>query len=390
MLTQIAVGASTTALAAVCLLAGPGTAPQSRLATEADCRVTEQPDLTIEAMRAGMSCVQFNGTTLKIDTDLTIGAKQLAGPLTGGYGMMFGRLEKGALGQESYYSFVITGDGRYRLRFWDGLRDTTLIDWSRHSAIRTGLHADNALRVITQGAIIRLFVNDAYVGGHRSPAGAIGGIGYVVDEGGIRAQFPTLVARTVGPLEATVPTPGRVLFEDDLVSRQTMQVGGSSVCRAGYDNEGYVVEAVSPMRGFCDLPLIKVGTLPSHVRVEVLVKLRSGPLDRSFGVFFGRDGPINRAMYLAAIDGQGTFQLAHRVQTWQRLTRLLIHEPIRKGLGVWNKLTLEVRGQTMRGYVNGELTGTATAPSLVRGQAGFYLDLTGMVAVFRDLRVTEN
>jgi hypothetical protein len=276
------------------------------------------------------------------------------------------------------------------LRFWDGLRDTTLIDWSRHSAIRTGLHADNALRVITQGAIIRLFVNDAYVGGHRSPAGAIGGIGYVVDEGGIRAQFPTLVARTVGPLEATVPTPGRVLFEDDLVSRQTMQVGGSSVCRAGYDNEGYVVEAVSPMRGFCDLPLIKVGTLPSHVRVEVLVKLRSGPLDRSFGVFFGRDGPINRAMYLAAIDGQGTFQLAHRVQTWQRLTRLLIHEPIRKGLGVWNKLTLEVRGQTMRGYVNGELTGTATAPSLVRGQAGFYLDLTGMVAVFRDLRVTEN
>jgi hypothetical protein len=192
-----------------------------------------------------------------------------------------------------------------------------------------------------------------------------------------------------GPrVPADTPTPGKVVVSDDMVSRQSFQVGGGGVCRASYDSEGYLIENVAAA-GLCDLPLVSLGTFGHQIRIEVDARLRRGPFNQSFGIFFGRSMSNPNPMYAGLIDGQGTFQIARRQGQWQRLTRLLVHDSVRKGRDVWNRVGIEIRDQTIRGYVNGELAGEADGAAPVEGGIGLYVNEPGMAVVFRNLTITE-
>jgi hypothetical protein len=149
-----------------------------------------------------------------------------------------------------------------------------------------------------------------------------------------------------------------------------------------------VVENVAA-RGFCDLPLLSAGSFAGPIRVKVSLMLRRGAFDQSFGVFFGRADASQTPMYLAAIDGQGTFQFSRRDATWQRLSRLRIHPSIRRGAGAWNRLTIDVRGQTMVGMVNDQRTERSDALAPIAGRIGLFVNAPGMIVVYRDLEVTE-
>jgi hypothetical protein len=204
----------------------------------------------------------------------------------------------------------------------------------------------------------------------------------------VRAEFYELAVIPDPTTPPGTPTAGRIVVDDDLMSSRTLQVGGGSVCRTAYGTDGYVVRNVAA-RGICDLPLVSLGIFGSQIRVEVDVALSAGPLDHGVGVFVGRPFGAANPMYLGAIDGQGTFQFARRDGAWQRLTPVRLHDAVRRGRGVWNRLAIEIRGQTLRGFVNGRLTGRADASAAVAGLIGFYLDAPGMVAVFRNLTITE-
>lgn len=356
------------------------------------CRLTEENGTILEVMQRGGSCVFYAGLTGKVDLEFTIVAKVLAGPNNFGYGLIFSRTAdvEASSAAATYFQFVVTANGYYRLRFWDGSRDITVIDWTRHAAVKTGYSVENVLRAVTDGVVIRLFVNNQYVGGHVAKSGLIGGVGYLVEEFGMRAQFSSLSASRPSSSIKDGPTPGRVRLTDDLVTGRKFQEGGALVCRAAYDPEGYLVENVSPLSGMCDLPLAAAGSFGSNVTVSVWAKLRQGPMDHSYGLYVGRENALSKPLILGAIDGQGTFQITQRTTGWQRLTRLLVHDEIRQGLDVWNRITLEIRGQTIRGYVNGTPTGHANVESMIAGMIGVYVDYPKMVAVFRDLSVVEN
>jgi hypothetical protein len=285
------------------------------------------------------------------------------------------------------YIFSVRGNGTYQLIYRAGDQVSVLIDWTKSPAVKTDPGAEQQLRVLTTEGLIRCFVNGRYVGGHRATGSVAGGISLYAG-GVVHARFDRFVIEERPQTPPGTPTPGKVIVSDDMVSRRSFQVGGGGICRASYDGEGYVVENVAA-RGLCDLPLISLGAFGSQVRIEGEVKLRSGSFNRSFGIFYGRPlGDLN-PMYAGLIDGQGTFQIARRQGQWQRLTRLLIHDSVRKGRDVWNRLAIEVRDQTMRGYVNGELVGEAEGSGLIEGGIGLYVDEPGMAVVYRNLTVTE-
>jgi hypothetical protein len=287
----------------------------------------------------------------------------------------------------SHYVFSIRHDGTYQLFRRVGEAVTVLIDWTRSPAVKTDPSLEQQLTVLTTDGMVRCFVNGQYVGGAAAAPSLSGGLSYYTG-GVIHAKFGHFLIEDHPRPPAGTPTPGRIVVSDDMVTRRNFQVGGGGVCRASYDEEGYLVENVASI-GLCDLPLVSLGTIGRQIRIEADVKLRRGPFNQSFGVFFGRPLRDPGLMYAALIDGQGTFQIVRRQGGWQRLTPLLVHDPIRKGSGVWNRVAIEVRDQTIRGYVNGEPVGQAEATAIVEGGIGFYLNTPGMAAVFRNLTITE-
>ncbi|MEZ5316361.1 MAG: hypothetical protein R2752_03065 [Vicinamibacterales bacterium] len=375
-------------IAAILGAAGVSGAPRQGRDAQGPC--SKAPDANVLVNRdASGACEYFTGITMTDNPasdgrSYTIVLRTEFGRTPDEFGFTFGEGEPDAAGERTGFRLALDRDGQYALMRFRGSRRTMLIDWSRSDAIR--LQAENELRVITTRGVIRCFVNGRYVGGYGADVRA-GRLGYYLKGAG-RLEVPELNVSDGPTLPAGVPWPGRVAVADDLVSARRLQVGGGFVCQTAYDDQGYVVRDVAP-RGLCDLPLLTLGTFGSQLRIEVEVLLRAGALNHSFGVFLGRPANGRDPTYVGAIDGQGTFQFARRQGSWQRLTRLLIHPEVRRGLGVWNRLAIDVHGRTLRGVVNGVEVGRADAGADVEGLIGFYVDEPGMAVVFRNLRVLE-
>lgn len=88
------------------------------------------------------------------DFDVTVDATTLDGPLDNGFGVIFRQLNDG-----TYYIFLISADGFYRVKRLDNNVSKVLHNWHTSSLINTGVGATNQLRVIGIGDRFRFFIN---------------------------------------------------------------------------------------------------------------------------------------------------------------------------------------------------------------------------------------
>lgn len=99
------------------------------------------------------------------DFDLRVQTRAVDGPVDNGFGVIF-RLQNRdneSPADDTYYVFLISSDGYYRVvRSIDG-RERIISDWIESDLINQGLGAVNALRVVGQGSRFRFFINDAPV-----------------------------------------------------------------------------------------------------------------------------------------------------------------------------------------------------------------------------------
>ena len=123
------------------------------------------------------------------DFDMSLSAIAVDGPIDNAFGIVFGmrNVDEGdcrlpavvlcglsqwlplvgaALGQvfdplggTNYYAFLISSDGYYALRQIRDGEQTILSAWIPTDHIRTGLQAQNVIRVVAQGTEIRFYVN---------------------------------------------------------------------------------------------------------------------------------------------------------------------------------------------------------------------------------------
>jgi hypothetical protein len=96
------------------------------------------------------------------DFDLRVQAQSLAGPVDNGYGVVF-RLQNRDntdLSDDSYYLFLISADGYYRVSRVVAGDERILSTWIPSDSINLGLEAINHLRVVARGAQFQFFIND--------------------------------------------------------------------------------------------------------------------------------------------------------------------------------------------------------------------------------------
>lgn len=121
---------------------------------------------------------QFDNFQLDID------ARKIAGPINGGYGVVF-RVQPTAPGAASneFYNFVITADGRYTLNLVNSEgRGTPLTPRGSSSAAIARGDVANHLTVVCRGTEITLAVNGQTLGTFTGPLIAPGNVGvYVAD-----------------------------------------------------------------------------------------------------------------------------------------------------------------------------------------------------------------
>lgn len=137
-------------------------------------------------------------------------ARQVAGPIDAGYGMMF-RVDEGqepdsgGSSDDAFYLFEISSDGYVWIgRCENGCADETILVntyWFESDAVRQGLDVTNTLRVTAEGGNMVFQVNDVEVGRASDYALTQGDIGLLVETiggGDVRVQFDNFA---VLPLE---------------------------------------------------------------------------------------------------------------------------------------------------------------------------------------------
>ena len=96
------------------------------------------------------------------DFDLRVEAQTLAGPVDNGYGIVFRLQNKdnASVEDDSYYLFLISADGYYRLmRVIEGAAPELISDWIESPLINLGLGAVNHLRVVARGDQFSFYIN---------------------------------------------------------------------------------------------------------------------------------------------------------------------------------------------------------------------------------------
>jgi hypothetical protein len=205
----------------------------------------------------------------------------------------------------------------------------------------------------------------------------------------VPTPIPTPVPTPIpGPIP---PSPGRVLYSNDLWNERTFRAGQNGGCSWGYADGGFVLGNVQAS-GWC---YFDAG--PSHydsaVRIEVTSHLRAGPQEAGFGLKFGQAS--NGDYYIFQISANGGHKLLHfRATSADRRNGQLTDlydwtndNVVRRGYGAANRLAVEIQGTTIRTVLNGRRVGSAQAPGDVRGRIGFVVIRQKMEAVYKDLRV---
>lgn len=96
------------------------------------------------------------------DGTVSVQAKQMSGPLTTGYSLVFRAGGSGSV--PDFYAFLIDGNGKWRAFKVIGGQATFFGPFAANPAIHTGLHASNTLQVVMTGSHFDFYVNGTKVG----------------------------------------------------------------------------------------------------------------------------------------------------------------------------------------------------------------------------------
>jgi hypothetical protein len=201
-------------------------------------------------------------------------------------------------------------------------------------------------------------------------------------------------AEIVIDIEPLRPEPAgpRVIFEDDFKTTRRWPVDSSPPCDRRYTNEGYVV-ANNATSGTCNKYLREsIGTLPDRVRIELSFRRLKGALDYGIGLLFGFRAKESYHTLTVAGNAGPAMQLSvydDRTGAWENIVPWRKDSNVNEGYGVTNTVAVEVRGSSIRCFVNDRFITSATSRHATAGTIGLYLNTPGMEAVFTRLRITE-
>jgi len=310
----------------------------------------------IETIGANLISWTSHGSYFRLAMEVTVVAEGQAGEAA----LLF-RKE----GENQFYAFSVSTDGRYRLRkmFQSGADGwETLLDWSESPHLETGVAA-NRLQVVCMGSEMSLYANGQYLTTVRDSSYAGGQIGLAVgtfaDED--RALF------YFDDLRVYVPSTGpEVLWQDDFSDPGSgWEVSDLSVGSVKYENGVYLVTASGQSymwgaanRSFGD------GT------IEVDATQVVGPANDNNGYGVICRVQSNGDGYYFRISGDG-FYAIHKLVDGQSepLMDWEASDVINQG-NASNRISAVCNGSSLELTVNGELLAQVSDSTFTEGDVG--------------------
>ncbi len=301
------------------------------------------------------------------------------------YGLIFGAPSGG----KTRYRFSVPFAKNYLISGYDGSGWT---DYSKVFSPNAKVSSDSEhLAIEIEGPLVKVFVNDVQVASRRMFGMVVGEIGFYV--GGAVGDLKSVGLRDVRVTELASTELSRTIVESDLVKGKAFSPFSDSTCSAGYVADGFQIENLSKTDS-CHLSFIP---LAGHgdVRIESSVRLALGNPQKSYGIVFGRTDEKDR-FYLFLLAGEGKYSLyqvadsgSGRADRFHPLIPWNFSSLVRTNTGARNRIAVEVRNRQIRCYVNDSFVGEATAPRIVRGFAGLFVEGTGMRVVYSDFKISE-
>jgi len=268
-------------------------------------------------------------------------------------------------GENQFYAFSISTDGRYRLRkaFQSGAEGwETLLDWSDSPHLETGVAA-NRLQVVCMGSEISLYANGQYLTTVTDSSYAGGQVGLAVgtfaDED--RALFYFDDLRVYAP-----PTGSEVLWQDDFSDPGSgWEVSDYSAGSVKYENGAYLVtaSAQSYMWGAANRSF-------SDGTIEVDATQVVGPANDNNGYGVICRVQSNGDGYYFRISGDGFYGITKFADGQsEALVDWSASDVINQGDAL-NRISVLCNGSSLKLTVNGEVLAQISDSTFTEGDVG--------------------
>jgi hypothetical protein len=178
-----------------------------------------------------------------------------------------------------------------------------------------------------------------------------------------------------------------VLYNKSLEGSGDLPSVDTQYCHQAYESNGYLVQ--SSLDVGCNAPILPVGVLPAHARIEVSVLLQKGDANADFGIYFGYTGAPDQDYYRISLTASGQFSVAYfsggnHVFPFPPTT----DEAVKQGSNASNRIAVEIMGPRAQFFINGKEVGSILAKYPIVGAIGFSILHVEQV-VFSGLVVTD-
>lgn len=313
------------------------------------------------------------------DGYVSLSTRHVAGPLNGGYGLVFRANDDDGDGVTAGYILLASSDGSWKLKRFVGQKDEPIRDWTNSEHLRTGANAVNVIGVACSGPRMRVFINDVCVGEAEDATHRRGSIGPIVSYQDLEVAFSMLEVSEGDPEERAGPEYVDGVLTDPLDGRyRHWTTTRARQFRDGafhFEEQGY--EANYGLgEGSASLEMQYLGG-DRGVGHGLAFRVRS-----EAGVNVGYVALINNVG--AWIVGEITGERVKPLTAWVRA------EGMRTSVGAWNTLRVQCTGAEIEVFLNDRSLGKVGNLRHLRGGVGPAVAGDGAHVAFRNLKVTPS
>lgn len=286
------------------------------------------------------------------DFKIEASIQKISGIQNNGYGLVFGRLNKG-----NQYQFIVTGSGSYAIDKYANGKFNSIKNWTKSSAVETGNYAINKLKVEKIGSTYKFYVNNTLVYS-RSYLTLYGKrIGFAVfDPQKIAVDYLSISYLDSKPNNTTIFNNNNTISKGDAIFNDSFNnnnnewlVNDHENYRFKINNGKYYIRHKRSSGGWATYLTKNIDT-SRDFEIETKIDKISGVTNSSYGILWGLKGQSSFRVYLASTGYYKVIRMVNNesedIKKWTKTS------VIRTGNGASNTIKVKKIGDIYKLYIN--------------------------------------
>lgn len=315
----------------------------------------------------------FTSISKKIDVAknfyITASLQKVSGVQNYGYGLIFGRKNN-----DNESTFIISGDGSFKIYSEKDGKTTTIKDWTKSSHIKKGNGSYNYLKIEKKGSKIEYSINSKLVYTSYNTDVFFGDyIGFTIhNRQEIAIKY--LSMRYTGSTTTkknTNNTSSSILFEGFDNNNNNWSEKNTADIELDITGGAYILNHKRDSRGWSSTINKYIDTSRDYYITASFKKL-SGVQNNGFGFVYGRKDNDNQNRFFISADGSYVISYTENGQK-SYIKNWTASEHIKKGNNQYNYLKVEKKGSKMNYYINDKLVHSTYTKKSFGNNVGFVI-----------------